>query len=65
MDAMTDDRPAEDEEAGDTADATSEITFFAPIRPTATRSRRAGDEILVPEDGSTQTTAAPPSMERN
>lgn len=56
MKTMTDDNPAEDEVAGDTADARSEVTFFAPIRPTAARSLRAGDEILVPDDGSTQTT---------
>lgn len=29
-------------------DDADEITFFAPIRPTAARSLRPGDEILVP-----------------
>jgi hypothetical protein len=29
-------------------DDVDEITFFAPIRPTAARSLRPGDEILVP-----------------
>jgi hypothetical protein len=29
---------------------TNEITFFAPIRPTAARSMKPGDEMLVPTD---------------
>ncbi len=27
-----------------------EITFFAPVRPTAARSMKPGDEMLVPTD---------------
>lgn len=30
--------------------AVNEVTFFAPIRPTAARSMRLGDEMLVPTD---------------